>query len=77
MQDFLSNVKVSFMQSDGGLADISQFSGFRAILSGPAGGVVGYSSTSYNAVSKDNRALIGVDACGCSAMPELSMLCRF
>ena len=33
------------MQSDGGLAHIDQFSGSKAILSGPAGGVVGYSIT--------------------------------
>src|SRR5688572_29707651 len=44
-QDLLKRVRVSFMQSDGGLADSSQFYGFRAILSGPAGGVVGYSHT--------------------------------
>jgi 5-oxoprolinase (ATP-hydrolysing) len=34
------------MQSDGGLAHIDQFSGSKAILSGPAGGVVGFSITS-------------------------------
>jgi len=34
------------MQSDGGLCDISSFKGARSILSGPAGGVVGYSETS-------------------------------
>lgn len=39
------SVKLSFMQSDGGLAAASAFSGHRAILSGPAGGVVGYSNT--------------------------------
>lgn len=33
------------MQSDGGLAHIDDFSGSKAILSGPAGGVVGYSTT--------------------------------
>ena len=41
----ISNVKVFFMQSDGGLARLDQFSGSKAILSGPAGGVVGYSKT--------------------------------
>ena len=34
------------MQSDGGLAPLDKFTGSKAILSGPAGGVVGYSSTS-------------------------------
>jgi 5-oxoprolinase (ATP-hydrolysing) len=31
------NVKVEFMQSDGGLVNVDNFNGFRAILSGPAG----------------------------------------
>jgi 5-oxoprolinase (ATP-hydrolysing) len=31
---------IASMQSDGGLAPVSSFYGFRAILSGPAGGVV-------------------------------------
>jgi 5-oxoprolinase (ATP-hydrolysing) len=34
------------MQSDGGLAPFNKFRGSKAILSGPAGGVVGYSITS-------------------------------
>lgn len=34
------------MQSDGGLAPLERFTGSKAILSGPAGGVVGYASTS-------------------------------
>lgn len=37
-------VEVSFMMSDGGLCPMNHFNGFRSILSGPAGGVVGYSS---------------------------------
>jgi len=37
------NTAVWFMQSDGGLVPVDKFSGFRAVLSGPAGGVVGYS----------------------------------
>eukprot|EP01036_Dinobryon_divergens_P024045 gene24045-32459_t len=40
--DNLRNVNVSFMQSDGGLTPMSSFLGNKAILSGPAGGVVGY-----------------------------------
>lgn len=32
--------------------DVDQFSGLRAILSGPAGGVVGYALTSYDPLSK-------------------------
>lgn len=38
-------VPLYFMQSDGGLTDVQSFSGHRAILSGPAGGYVGYALT--------------------------------
>lgn len=38
----LDGVDVLFMQSDGGLTKMENFRGARAILSGPAGGVVGY-----------------------------------
>ncbi|GBG26458.1 5-oxoprolinase [Hondaea fermentalgiana] len=41
----LEGVNVSFMQSDGGLTPVDRFSGHKAILSGPAGGVVGYALT--------------------------------
>lgn len=44
----LAGVSVSFMQSDGGLTLMDNFSGCRAILSGPAGGVVGYAATTYH-----------------------------
>ena len=44
--DLLKKVQVFFMQSDGGLAPLDKFTGSKAILSGPAGGVVGYSTTS-------------------------------
>ena len=43
--DGLVNTRLSFMQSDGGLAPLSSFSGRRAVLSGPAGGVVGVAAT--------------------------------
>ena len=52
------------MQSDGGLVDVSKFSGLRAILSGPAGGVVGYASTSYDPGTK--IPVIGFDMGGTS-----------
>ncbi|RKO87012.1 5-oxoprolinase-like protein, partial [Blyttiomyces helicus] len=58
-----SRLKVEFMQSDGGLAAVNDFSGFRAILSGPAGGVVGYGLTSYE---EGGRAVIGFDMGGTS-----------
>ncbi|KTF85847.1 hypothetical protein cypCar_00013456 [Cyprinus carpio] len=41
----LKDVDVLFMQSDGGLTPMEQFCGSRAVLSGPAGGVVGYAVT--------------------------------
>ncbi|CAG9994318.1 unnamed protein product [Clonostachys byssicola] len=56
--------RVEFMQSDGGLADFRQFSGLRAILSGPAAGVVGYSATSWDAEAK--IPIIGFDMGGTS-----------
>ncbi|KMP11656.1 5-oxoprolinase [Candidatus Nitromaritima sp. SCGC AAA799-C22] len=53
-----------FMQSDGGLVEADSFSGSRAILSGPAGGVVGYAMTTYNEETK--RPVIGFDMGGTS-----------
>jgi 5-oxoprolinase (ATP-hydrolysing) len=40
--------RVEFMGSDGGLLDLNNFSGLKSILSGPAGGVVGYALTSWD-----------------------------
>ncbi|OLL25443.1 hypothetical protein NEOLI_003786 [Neolecta irregularis DAH-3] len=56
--------RCEFMQSDGGLVDIERFSGLKAILSGPAGGVVGYARTSYDADTK--VPVIGFDMGGTS-----------
>ncbi|KAH8812622.1 5-oxoprolinase [Xylogone sp. PMI_703] len=56
--------RCDFMQSDGGLVDYHHFSGLRAILSGPAGGVVGYSQTSYDEVTR--KPVIGFDMGGTS-----------
>jgi 5-oxoprolinase (ATP-hydrolysing) len=56
--------RCEFMQSDGGLVDVSGFSGLRAILSGPAGGVVGYALTSYDPGTK--IPVIGFDMGGTS-----------
>lgn len=44
--------RCEFMQSDGGLVDVDKFTGLKAILSGPAGGVVGYAITSYDEDTK-------------------------
>ncbi|RXK38886.1 hypothetical protein M231_03835 [Tremella mesenterica] len=56
--------KLLFMQSDGGLCQWDRFSGLRAVLSGPAGGVVGYSKICYD--PKDGTPLVAVDMGGTS-----------
>ncbi|KAJ3580729.1 hypothetical protein NHX12_034213, partial [Muraenolepis orangiensis] len=58
------DVGVLFMQSDGGLTPMEQFCGSRAVLSGPAGGVVGYAITSYDRTEK--TPIIGFDMGGTS-----------
>ncbi|XP_057738252.1 5-oxoprolinase 1-like [Arachis stenosperma] len=57
-------VNVLFMQSDGGLAPENRFSGHKAVLSGPAGGVVGYSQTLFGI--ETSKPLIGFDMGGTS-----------
>ncbi|CAF0933153.1 unnamed protein product [Rotaria sordida] len=61
-KDKLNELNVLFMQSDGGLTSVEKFSGSRAILSGPAGGVIGYSVTSYI----NSQPVIGFDMGGTS-----------
>ncbi|RDW85270.1 hypothetical protein BP6252_02860 [Coleophoma cylindrospora] len=56
--------RVEFMQSDGGLVDFRKFSGLKAILSGPAAGVVGFAATSYD--SEEKVPVIGFDMGGTS-----------
>ncbi|KAL7421183.1 hypothetical protein Q5752_004068 [Cryptotrichosporon argae] len=56
--------RVSFMQSDGSLCDFRKFSGLKAILSGPAGGVVGYACTGYDAA--EGSPVVGFDMGGTS-----------
>jgi 5-oxoprolinase (ATP-hydrolysing) len=58
----LDGVRCEFMQSDGGLVSHDRFSGLRGILSGPAGGVVGYARTSYDG----KTPLVGFDMGGTS-----------
>ncbi|EDW56778.1 GM15915 [Drosophila sechellia] len=59
----LEGVDVLFMQSDGGLTNMESFRGARAILSGPAGGVVGYALTGAR---ETELPLIGFDMGGTS-----------
>lgn len=56
--------RFEFMQSDGGLVDFRRFSGLKAILSGPAAGVVGFAATSYDRTEK--TPVIGFDMGGTS-----------
>lgn len=70
VQNF-DDVKTLFMQSDGGLTPVASFRGSRAILSGPAGGVVGYAATSYGdggagGGGEEKPAVIGFDMGGTS-----------
>ena len=53
----LLSPRVEFMGSDGGLLDTKNFSGLKSILSGPAGGVVGYALTSWD--EKRRQPVIG------------------
>lgn len=58
-EDGSRGARCEFMQSDGGLVDVDKFTGLKAILSGPAGGVVGYAMTSYD--EKTKTPVIGFD----------------
>ncbi len=60
----LPDDKLLFMQSDGGLARANNFTGSRAVLSGPAGGVIGYGRGVWNPSSKE--PVIGFDMGGTS-----------
>lgn len=56
--------RVDFMQSDGGLSAASKFTGLKAILSGPAGGVVAIARTCYDPA--EGTPVIGFDMGGTS-----------
>lgn len=59
-----SDTRCEFMQSDGGLVNFTRLAGLRAVLSGPAGGVVGYAKTCYDAA--EGTPVIGFDMGGTS-----------
>jgi 5-oxoprolinase (ATP-hydrolysing) len=59
----LGGVRLQFMQSNGGLTDAHLFRGKNAILSGPAGGIVGMARTAQAA---GFRQVIGFDMGGTS-----------
>lgn len=56
--------RVDFMCSDGGLKQAHKFKGNEALLSGPAGGVVGIAKSCYD--PQDSTAIIGFDMGGTS-----------
>lgn len=56
--------KLLLSQSDGGLTPFTDFTGLRAILSGPAGGVVGYARTCYDPI--EATPVLGFDMGGTS-----------
>ncbi|MDH5559584.1 MAG: hydantoinase B/oxoprolinase family protein [Deltaproteobacteria bacterium] len=60
----LDKTGVLFMRSDGGLVLGENFLGSNAILSGPAGGVVGYAESAYRQMGE--KPLIGFDMGGTS-----------
>ena len=57
--------KLLFMRSDGGLTPVKSFFGSRAVLSGPAGGVIGYARATFDRLEK-KQACIGFDMGGTS-----------
>lgn len=64
VEDFMAGFevppqRVEFMSSDGGLRPAQKYTGNAALISGPAGGVVGVAKSCYDL--KDPRALIGFD----------------
>ncbi|MEU2057429.1 hydantoinase B/oxoprolinase family protein [Streptomyces bungoensis] len=61
--DELRGVRLMFMQSNGGLTEAGQFRGKDAILSGPAGGIVGMARMSQRA---GHHRVIGFDMGGTS-----------
>ncbi|RSL84839.1 hypothetical protein CEP52_016327 [Fusarium oligoseptatum] len=58
----LEGLRCEFMQSDGGLVNYKSFSGMKGILSGPAGGLVGFARTSYDG----ETPVVGFDMGGTS-----------
>lgn len=64
LRDPQSANKLLLSQSHGGLVRYTDFTGLRAILSGPAGGVIGYARTCYDAA--EGTPVLGFDMGGTS-----------
>lgn len=78
VEDFLSGFevppqRVEFMSSDGGLRPAQNYTGNAALLSGPAGGVVGVARSCYDL--EDPKALIGFDMV-CEPVLTLASIAR-
>ncbi|CUM66612.1 uncharacterized protein PRCAT00004283001 [Priceomyces carsonii] len=58
--------KLLFMQSNGALCPWYKFTGLRAVLSGPAGGVVGYAKSCHDKREGIKKATLGFDMGGTS-----------
>lgn len=58
--------RIEFMKSDGGLTEVKSFRGINAILSGPAGGVVGLADTCLETNVETPIPIIGFDMGGTS-----------
>ncbi|EGV60399.1 5-oxoprolinase [Yamadazyma tenuis] len=59
-----NTTRIEFMQSDGGLCSWKGFTGLKALLSGPAGGVVGEAETCYD--EDEGTPIVGFDMGGTS-----------
>lgn len=71
IKDYVQELKklsqdLLFMTSDGGLVQADEFRGSRALLSGPAGGVVGLMQTSSIHKQLGKRGVVGLDMGGTS-----------
>uniref|UniRef100_A0A7S2S486 5-oxoprolinase n=1 Tax=Eucampia antarctica TaxID=49252 RepID=A0A7S2S486_9STRA len=71
--EHLNDIRLDFMKSDGGLTPVDDFGGHQAILSGPAGGVIGYAKTAFQKDATNNNSntsspqpVIGFDMGGTS-----------
>jgi hypothetical protein len=64
--DSLSTPILIFFPLLGGLLNLKGFSGLKSLLSGPAGGVVGFALTAYSPSSPDPPPVIGLDIGGTS-----------
>lgn len=64
LRDPQSANKLLLSQSHGGLVKYTEFTGLNAILSGPAGGVIGYARTCYDAA--EGTPVLGFDMGGTS-----------